>query len=111
MKSSDKAVVAIIIVTILIITAIGFCTYWFCFRNENSQVVKTPGSQTPQQGGYRKGSSGSRIEKLQTALNELGGYGLKVDGVWGSATDEAVKDWFGKDWITEAELKSICREG
>lgn len=111
MKSSNKAVVAIIIVTILIIAVIGFCTYWFCFRDENSQTGKTSDSQNSRQGDYRKGSSGSRIEKLQMALNELGGYGLKVDGVWGSATDEAVKDWFGKDWITEAELKSICREG
>lgn len=111
MKSSNKAVIAIIIVTILIIAVIGFCTYWFCFRNDNTQVVKTSGSQPLQQGGYRKGSTGSQIEKLQTALNELGSYGLKVDGIWGGATDEAVQDWFGKDWITEAELKSICREG
>ena len=42
----------------------------------------------------RKGMRGLRVEALQKALN-LKGAGLKVDGVYGSATEKAVKKYGG----------------
>ena len=37
------------------------------------------------------GSSGSDVEKLQTYLNQVGNYGLSVDGKYGPKTQAAVK--------------------
>lgn len=45
--------------------------------------------------GY--GSSGSDVEKLQNYLNQVGNYGLDVDGVYGSKTQAAVKDYQTKN--------------
>ena len=39
----------------------------------------------------RKGSTGSEVKTLQTALNSVGGDGLSVDGVFGARTEEAVR--------------------
>ena len=38
------------------------------------------------------GSEGEWVRKLQRALNESG-YELDVDGIFGEATDEAVRDF------------------
>lgn len=43
------------------------------------------------------GSSGSDVEKLQNYLNQVGNYGLDVDGVYGSKTQAAVKDYQTKN--------------
>lgn len=39
---------------------------------------------------YKKGSSGEDVKKIQQALNAAGGYGLDVDGIYGSKTRDAV---------------------
>ena len=39
----------------------------------------------------RKGSRGSEVKELQTALKNLGLYSLKIDGVYGKGTAAAVK--------------------
>lgn len=41
----------------------------------------------------KKGSRGSEVKTLQTALNLAGSYGLSVDGIFGAKTDEAVRDF------------------
>lgn len=45
----------------------------------------------------RKGSKGSYVKKAQTQLNKKGGYKLKVDGIFGSATLSAVKKFQKKN--------------
>lgn len=42
------------------------------------------------------GSSGSRVRQIQEALNKQG-YGLKVDGIYGSATKKAVQQYQKKN--------------
>ena len=51
------------------------------------------GGQYKKQGfPLRKNSCGSEVAKLQAFLNSTGGYGLVVDGKFGSQTENAVKD-------------------
>ena len=40
---------------------------------------------------YKKGSTGSVVSQIQTALKNQGFYSGAVDGVFGSATEKAVK--------------------
>ncbi len=89
----------IIIVTVLILAAIGFCTWWFCFRtgettDSSDKVV------------FQMKDSGEYIKRLQIALNEKG-YNLDVDGIWGRATDKAVYEYFGKGTVTLAEIRTL----
>ena len=46
------------------------------------------------------GSSGSDVEKLQTYLNQVGNYGLTVDGKYGPKTQEAVKKYQSSNNLT-----------
>lgn len=43
------------------------------------------------------GSSGDDVKKLQSYLNQVGNYGLDTDGVYGSKTQAAVKDYQTKN--------------
>lgn len=45
------------------------------------------------------GSSGTDVKTLQSALNRAG-YGLTVDGIYGSKTVSAVKDFQKKNGLT-----------
>lgn len=47
------------------------------------------------------GSSGSEVEKLQDYLNQVGNYGLVIDGKYGPATEEAVKDYQSRNNLAE----------
>ena len=49
---------------------------------------------------YKKGSSGSMVTKIQTTLKNQGFYSGKVDGVFGSATEKAVKAYQKKYGLT-----------
>jgi len=40
---------------------------------------------------YKKGSAGNMVSQIQTALKNQGVYSGAVDGVFGSATEMAVK--------------------
>ena len=42
---------------------------------------------------YRRGDTGSTVEEIQTRLSEWGYYSGSVDGIYGSATEKAVR-WF-----------------
>lgn len=46
------------------------------------------------------GSSGSDVKKLQSYLNQVGNYGLDEDGVYGSKTQEAVKNYQSSNNLT-----------
>lgn len=46
------------------------------------------------------GSSGSDVEKLQNYLNQVGDYGLTVDGKYGPKTQEAVKKYQSSNNLT-----------
>jgi N-acetylmuramoyl-L-alanine amidase len=50
----------------------------------------------------RKGSTGSEVTKLQECLNTLMNAGLSVDGIFGSATESAVKK-FQKKYALEVD--------
>lgn len=47
----------------------------------------------PSKGYLGKGDTGEQVKRLQAFLNWYGGYGLAVDGSFGSATLEAVKKY------------------
>lgn len=47
--------------------------------------------QTAQAATYRQGSTGQTVTTIQTKLKRWGYYSGEVDGVYGSATVEAVK--------------------
>ena len=49
---------------------------------------------------YKKGSSGETVRKIQTKLKEWGYYDGGVDGVFGSATEKAVKFFQEKNGLT-----------
>ena len=46
------------------------------------------------------GSSGSEVEKLQDYLNQVGNYGLDIDGKYGPKTQEAVKNYQSSNNLT-----------
>ena len=50
--------------------------------------------------GYKKGSSGETVKKIQTKLKEWGYYNGTVDGVYGSGTEKAVKYFQEKNGLT-----------
>ena len=59
-------------------------------------VLATVASAT----GYKKGSSGETVKKIQTKLKEWGYYDGTVDGVYGSGTEKAVKYFQEKNGLT-----------
>ncbi len=48
----------------------------------------------------RKGSSGSEVKQIQTKLKNWGYYSGSVDGVYGSGTEKAVKQFQKKNGLT-----------
>ena len=49
---------------------------------------------------YRRGSSGETVKTIQTKLKRWGYYTGNIDGVYGSATEEAVKYFQRKNGLT-----------
>ena len=47
----------------------------------------------------RSGSRGDDVRQLQQLLNQRG-YGLDVDGIFGSRTQSAVRDWQQRSGLT-----------
>lgn len=45
----------------------------------------------------KNGSRGEEVRILQSKLNEIGKYGLTVDGIFGAKTEKAVKDYQTKN--------------
>ena len=61
-------------------------------------VISVP-STNSDNSSLKRGSKGDRVKELQTKLNKLG-YNLAVDGSFGPATDNAVKDFQKKYGLT-----------
>ena len=58
-------------------------------------LAQTAGAVT-----YQRGSSGSTVKQIQTKLKNWGYYSGAVDGVYGSATESAVKAFQKKNGLT-----------
>ncbi|MGI6013170.1 MAG: spore cortex-lytic enzyme [Oscillospiraceae bacterium] len=56
--------------------------------------------QTADAATYQKGSSGSVVTQIQTKLRNWGYYNGSVDGIYGSATESAVKSFQKKNGLT-----------
>ena len=56
--------------------------------------------QTADAATYQKGSSGSVVTQIQTKLKNWGYYTGSVDGIYGSATESAVKGFQKKNGLT-----------
>lgn len=55
---------------------------------------ETQGTQFVLTGGnLQRGAKGENVKQLQEALNSLGGYNLKLDGMYGPATEAAVRSF------------------
>jgi peptidoglycan hydrolase-like protein with peptidoglycan-binding domain len=48
----------------------------------------------------KNGMSGTDIRSYQRLLNDRGGYGLQVDGIWGPKTDSAVRSFQSAHGLT-----------
>lgn len=57
-------------------------------------------AQTASAVTYQRGSSGSTVKQIQTKLKNWGYYSGSVDGVYGSATEQAVKSFQRKNGLT-----------
>ena len=57
-------------------------------------------AQAAQAATYQRGSTGSTVKQIQTKLKNWGYYGGGVDGVYGSATESAVKAFQRKNGLT-----------
>lgn len=57
------------------------------------------------------GSSGEEVRKLQEALNAQGGYGLATDGVFGSKTQAAVRDYQSKNGLSVDGIAGVNTQG
>ena len=57
-------------------------------------------AQTAEAASYRRGSSGSVVSQIQTKLKNWGYYAGAVDGVFGSGTESAVKQFQRKNGLT-----------
>ena len=54
---------------------------------------------------YKKGASGETVRTIQTKLKRWGYYSGSVDGIYGSATVEAVKSFQRKNGLT---VDGVC---
>ena len=54
----------------------------------------------PAGAAYKKGSSGSVVTQIQTKLANWGYYSGSIDGIYGSATEKAVKSFQSKNGLT-----------
>ena len=57
-------------------------------------------AQTAQAATYQRGSTGSTVKQIQSKLKSWGYYSGSVDGVYGSATEKAVRAFQKKNGLT-----------
>ena len=57
-------------------------------------------AQAAQAAAYQRGSTGSTVKQIQTKLKSWGYYSGSVDGVYGSATEKAVRAFQKKNGLT-----------
>ncbi len=73
-----KVIIFIISIFLLVF---GYVYYLKVVENETLEVLS------------RYGSSGEEVKQIQTRLKEWGYYNGEIDGIYGSATQKAVKDF------------------
>lgn len=83
------------------LTGSGWDFWAYCHLLDYTPVLGATPNVVP---GIRFGERGARVKWLQTALN-LKGYGLKVDGIFGPATNAAVRHFQGKSGL---KVDGIC---
>ncbi len=59
---------------------------------------------------FGRPDEGEWILRLQKALNAKG-YGLTEDGIFGTATERAVVEYFGKKTVTAKEIEGLEKRG
>lgn len=96
-----------ILILIILVAITAIVIY---YKNKNKDVTNE--SELSSQFPLRKGSSGEEVRKIQEYIltknpGLLPKYG--ADGQWGSETESAVVQLFGKSEITEVEYKSIIK--
>ncbi len=57
-------------------------------------------AQSAEAVSYKKGSSGETVKEIQTVLRDWGIYTGSIDGIYGSATENAVKKFQGQNGLT-----------
>ena len=57
-------------------------------------------AQTAQAATYQRGSTGSTVKQIQSKLKSWGYYSGSVDGIYGSATEKAVRAFQKKNGLT-----------
>lgn len=62
-------------------------------KPQNSVLKSYSGTYPSVLPNLKRGSKGTQVKRLQEYLNWFGGYGLAVDGDFGSKTQSAVKDF------------------
>lgn len=83
------------------LTGSGWDFWAYCHLLDYAPVLGPTPNVVP---GIRFGERGPRVKWLQTALN-LKGYGLKADGIFGPATNAAVRHFQGKNGL---KVDGIC---
>lgn len=104
---------------------IGNTNYYFATKEEYNAWAEGRGSSeggqsTSESGGsgstLRRGDSGSDVKALQQLL-QAAGYSLSADGVFGSATEQAVRQFQAREGLTQdgiagpATLAALKEEG
>jgi N-acetylmuramoyl-L-alanine amidase len=79
-----------LILSLVIIFAINIALISFIQCVQNANAVS-----------YRKGSTGSVVREIQTRLSNWGYYFGKVDGIFGSKTEEAVRFFQRKNGLSQ----------
>ncbi len=94
MKNRKRLIFALIVIFLLNITVIAFV-------------------QQADAAAYKRGSSGSAVTQIQQKLSNWGYYSGSIDGIFGSRTEKAVRDFQQKNGLTvdgivgDATLKAL----
>jgi len=57
-------------------------------------------AQTQASAAYRRGDSGTQVTEIQRRLSDWGYYSGEIDGIFGSRTEKAVRDFQQKNGLT-----------
>lgn len=105
MKTKTLIIIGVIVAVVVVVAIVLFATSGTDAENKpnegsgsalptgNAPVSNLPAGSYP----IKKGSYSSKVQYLQTKLNEKFAAGLVVDGAWGSATETAASTHLKKN--------------